>query len=73
MKSNSPRMCVNSDGWPSLERGCGQFFATLDSLCDVSKTLLYDEISPLEVSLIPVAETEALLPAERDGKKHELH
>ena len=35
------------------------------------KTLLYDEITPLEVSLIPVSETEALLPAEQDKKKHE--
>ena len=36
-------------------------------------TLLYEEISPLDVSLILVAESEALLPAERDRKKHELH
>ena len=46
-------------------------FLTDESLRDVSKTLLYDEITPLEVSLIPVSETEALLPAEQDKKKHE--
>ena len=48
-----------------------QFFLTVHSLRDVSKSEPHDEISPLEVSLIPVAETEALLPAEQDRKKHE--
>ena len=31
-----------------LEQGRGQFFLTVDLLRDVSKTLLCDEIAPLE-------------------------
>ena len=54
-----------------LEQGRGQVFLTVDSLRQVSKTWLHDEIAPLYVSLIPDAETEAVTPADHDRKKHE--
>ena len=66
-----PEWSVHSDGWTALEAGTGTWTILSDSLRDASKTLLYAEVAPTEVSLIPVAETEALLPAEQDRKRHQ--
>ena len=54
-----------------LEHGRRLFFLSVDSLRGVSKTWLHDEIAPLEVSLIPEAGSEALLPSDHDREKHE--
>ena len=70
LSKNGECILTGARRW-KLEQGPGQSFLTAESLRDVSKTLLYDEITPLEVSLIPVSETEAFLPAEQDKKKHE--
>ena len=59
---------MHSDWWTP---GRGQFFLTVDPLRDVSKSTLNEEIAPLEMSLIPAAETEALLTAGQDFRKHE--
>ena len=48
------RWSTHSDWWTSLEAGTG------------SKTWSHDEIAPLELSLIPEAETEAFLSADHD-------
>ena len=42
-----------------LEQGRGQFFLTVGSLRDGSKTWLHDESAPLEVSVVFEARTEA--------------
>ena len=70
LSKNGACILTGARRW-KLEQGPGQSFLTAESLRDVSNTLLYDEITPLEVSLIPVSETEVLLPAEQDKKKHE--
>ena len=66
---NDARMLTGGRRWQS-EEVSGLFFLTVDSLCDVWKLGYMIKFSSLDMSLIPVTETEAL-PAEQDRNKHD--